>query len=125
LIPSNRRARPVFLRISLDETLKRVFHAEISGLKALKLEVMAKTTEKAPDAKAQLALDEARPESFEKAMAELDEIIDQMESGELPLEESLTSYKRGAVLIEYCRGSLAKIEQQVKVLEADLLKPYE
>jgi exodeoxyribonuclease VII small subunit len=87
---------------------------------------MAKTTEKAADnLKAPLALDEAKPESFEKAMAELDEIIDLMESGELPLEESLTSYKRGAVLIDFCRGSLAKIEQQVKVLEADLLKPYE
>jgi exodeoxyribonuclease VII small subunit len=87
---------------------------------------MAKTTEKAAvDAKEQLALDQARPASFEQAMAELDAIIDQMESGDLPLEESLTSYKRGAVLIDFCRGSLAKIEQQVKVLEADLLKPYE
>jgi exodeoxyribonuclease VII small subunit len=65
------------------------------------------------------------PESFEVAMAELEKIIATMERGDLPLEESLTSYKRGAVLIEYCRGSLAKVEQQVKVLESDLLKPYE
>jgi exodeoxyribonuclease VII small subunit len=67
----------------------------------------------------------AAPESFEVAMAELEKIIAMMERGDLPLEESLTSYKRGAVLVEYCRGSLAKVEQQVKVLEADLLKPYE
>jgi exodeoxyribonuclease VII small subunit len=65
------------------------------------------------------------PESFEVAIAELEKIIATMERGDLPLEESLTSYKRGAVLIEYCRSSLAKVEQQVKVLEADLLKPYE
>ena len=65
------------------------------------------------------------PESFEVAMAELEKIIATMERGDLPLEESLTSYKRGAVLVEYCRTSLAKVEQQVKVLEADLLKPYE
>jgi exodeoxyribonuclease VII small subunit len=65
------------------------------------------------------------PESFEVAIAELEKIIATMERGDLPLEESLSSYKRGAALIEYCRGSLAKVEQQVKVLEADLLKPYE
>jgi exodeoxyribonuclease VII small subunit len=67
----------------------------------------------------------ALPESFEVAMAELEKIIATMERGDLPLEESLTSYKRGAVLVEYCRRSLSKVEQQVKVLEADLLKPYE
>jgi exodeoxyribonuclease VII small subunit len=67
----------------------------------------------------------ATPESFEVAMAELEKIIVTMERGDLPLEESLSSYKRGAVLIEYCRGSLAKVEEQVKVLEADILKPYE
>jgi exodeoxyribonuclease VII small subunit len=65
------------------------------------------------------------PESFEVAIAELEKIIATMERGDLPLEESLTSYKRGAALIEYCRSSLAKVEQQVSVLEADLLKPYE
>jgi exodeoxyribonuclease VII small subunit len=86
---------------------------------------MSKSTEKPVSAKDSGAHAVDRPESFEKAMTELEEIIAQMESGELPLEESLTSYKRGAVLIEFCRGSLAKIEQQVKVLEADLLKPYE
>jgi exodeoxyribonuclease VII small subunit len=68
---------------------------------------------------------EDMPETFEQAMAELDGIIAEMERGDAPLEASLTSYKRGAVLIEYCRSSLAKVESQVKVLEADLLKPYE
>lgn len=67
--------------------------------------------------------DAATPESFEKAMSELEQIIEQMERGDAPLEASLESYKRGAVLIEYCRGSLTRIEQQVKVLEADVLKP--
>jgi exodeoxyribonuclease VII small subunit len=86
---------------------------------------MPKSTEKPADVNDASAQPVDRPESFEKAMAELEGIIAQMESGELPLEASLTSYKRGAVLIEFCRGSLAKIEKQVKVLEADLLKPYE
>ena len=63
------------------------------------------------------------PESFEKAMSELEHIIAQMERGDSPLEASLESYKRGAVLIEYCKSALTRIEQQVKVLEADMLKP--
>jgi exodeoxyribonuclease VII small subunit len=81
---------------------------------------------KSPDKTVEKGLPpENMPETFEKAMAELDGIIAEMERGDAPLEDSLTSYKRGAVLIEYCRNSLAKVESQVKVLEADLLKPYE
>jgi exodeoxyribonuclease VII small subunit len=37
-----------------------------------------------------------------------------MESGQLPLEASLTAYKRGAELLQYCRQQLADAEQQVK-----------
>lgn len=83
---------------------------------------MTKSSEKSGDKGSPV---ENMPETFEKAMAELDGIIAEMERGDAPLEASLASYKRGAVLIEYCRGSLAKVESQVKVLEADLLKPYE
>ncbi len=64
------------------------------------------------------------PASFEAAIAELEKITTLMERGELALEDSLASYRRGAELVEFCRQSLAKVEQQVKVLEADLLKPY-
>jgi exodeoxyribonuclease VII small subunit len=66
----------------------------------------------------------AQPSSFEAAMAELSELVSQMEAGELPLEASVSAYQRGSELIKYCAGQLDKVEQQVKVLDAGLLKPY-
>lgn len=62
--------------------------------------------------------------SFEAAMAELSELVSQMEAGELPLEASVSAYQRGSELIKYCAGQLDKVEQQVKVLDASLLKPF-
>ena len=57
-------------------------------------------------------------------MAELSELVTQMEAGELPLEASVSAYQRGSELIKFCAGQLDKVEQQVKVLDAGLLKPY-
>lgn len=62
--------------------------------------------------------------SFEAAMAELSELVTQMEAGELPLEASVSAYQRGSELIKYCAEQLNKVELQVKVLEAGLLKPF-
>ncbi|MFZ6842851.1 exodeoxyribonuclease VII small subunit [Undibacterium sp. RuTC16W] len=65
-----------------------------------------------------------QPESFEAAMSELSELVAQMEAGELPLEASVSAYQRGSELIKYCASQLDKVEQQVKVLEAGMLKPF-
>lgn len=65
-----------------------------------------------------------QPASFEEAMAELDQLVAQMEAGELPLEASVAAYKRGSELVKYCAAQLEKIDRQVKVLEGDLLKPF-
>ena len=63
--------------------------------------------------------------SFEHALAELESIVSQMESGELPLEQSLSAYRRGAELLRFCQKSLADVEQQVRLLnEAQQLQPY-
>lgn len=65
------------------------------------------------------------PKSFEHALAELEALVSQMESGQLPLEQSLAAYKRGAELLQYCQKSLADVEQQVRLLnEANVLQPY-
>lgn len=66
----------------------------------------------------------APPKDYESAVAELDAIVGEMESGQLPLEASLTAYKRGAELLQYCRQQLADAEQQVKILENGTLKPF-
>jgi exodeoxyribonuclease VII small subunit len=66
----------------------------------------------------------APPESFEQAMAELAQLVTQMESGQLPLEASVAAYARGSELVKYCAAQLEKVEAQVKVLEGDMLKPF-
>jgi exodeoxyribonuclease VII small subunit len=62
--------------------------------------------------------------TFESALAELESIVTRMEGGQLPLEQSLSAYKRGAELLKFCQGQLADAQQQVKVLEAGVLKNF-
>jgi exodeoxyribonuclease VII small subunit len=64
------------------------------------------------------------PASFEQAMAELAQLVTQMEAGQLPLEASVAAYARGSELVKYCAAQLEKVEAQVKVLEGDMLKPF-
>lgn len=66
----------------------------------------------------------ATPASFENAMAELAELVSQMESGQLPLEASVAAYQRGSELIQFCAAQLEKVELQVKILDAGMLKPF-
>ena len=66
----------------------------------------------------------AEPASFESAMAELEQLVANMESGELPLEASVAAYQRGSELVQYCAAQLERVEKQVKVLEGYMLKPF-
>lgn len=60
--------------------------------------------------------------SYEQALSELDTLVAKMEAGQLPLDQLLTSYQRGAQLLQFCRGRLDAVEAQVKLLEAGQLK---
>ena len=62
------------------------------------------------------------PVRFEEAMAELERLVEQMESGQLPLEAMLKAYERGASLIGVCRERLSAIEHQVQLLDGEVLK---
>ena len=64
------------------------------------------------------------PRSFETALAELEQLVERMESGELPLQESLAAYKRGAELLAYCQSALKDAQHQVQVLEKGMLQPF-
>ena len=66
----------------------------------------------------------ASPQTFETALEELEKLVADLEGGKLPLADSLAAYKRGAELLKYAQGELAQVEQQVKVLEGDVLKPF-
>ena len=59
---------------------------------------------------------EKEPKSFEAATAELDALVEKMEAGQLPLEESLAAYQRGTELLRYCERVLADAEQRIQVL---------
>ena len=63
-----------------------------------------------------------KPLGYESAMAELEEIVADMEAGRLSLEDSLAAYKRGAELLVFCRSRLEDAQQQVRVLEEGVLK---
>jgi len=75
-------------------------------------------------AKSQPSQFNAAPD-FEACMSELEAIVSQMESANLPLEQSLNAYKRGAELLQICQKSLANAEQQVRILtETNKLAPF-
>ncbi len=62
--------------------------------------------------------------SYEEALAELEQLVSRMEAGSLPLDQLLTAYQRGAILLAFCRGRLEAVEAQVKVLEDGQLQPW-
>ena len=68
--------------------------------------------------------DTAVPANYEVALHELEALIARMDAGEMPLDELLVSYQRGAVLLQFCRDKLQAVEDQVKVLEDGVLKPW-
>ncbi len=60
--------------------------------------------------------------SFEKALAELEKLVAQMEGGSLSLEQALASHKRGLELARFCQERLEAAQRQVRVLEGEVLK---
>ncbi len=65
------------------------------------------------------------PSSYEQALAELEQIVQAMEAGQLSLDDTLEAYKRGNLLLQYCRDKLQAVEQQVQVLDGAQLKPLQ
>lgn len=72
--------------------------------------------------KDQLAAADAAPADYESALAELEALVARMEGGALTLEDSLTAYRRGAVLVAFCQQQLEKVDQQVRVLDGETLR---
>ncbi|MFM1831166.1 MAG: exodeoxyribonuclease small subunit [Planctomycetota bacterium] len=60
--------------------------------------------------------------SFEQAMGELESLVERMEQGEVPLEESLKSFERGRALVERCRGILDAAERRIEQMGLDQLQ---
>ncbi len=61
---------------------------------------------------------------YEDALAELERLVQSMESGQMPLDKLLDNYRRGAELLGQCRAQLQAVEDQVKVLENGRFKDW-
>jgi exodeoxyribonuclease VII small subunit len=56
------------------------------------------------------------PKSFEDALQELEQILADIEGGDVGLEDSLVKYERGTFLIQHCRTVLSGAEKQIELL---------
>lgn len=54
--------------------------------------------------------------NFEAAMSELETIVNQLEKGELSLEESLKKFEQGILLVRQCKNLLQQAEQKIEFL---------
>lgn len=66
---------------------------------------------------------------FEKALEELEGLVERMEKGELSLEDSLQAFERGIALTRHCEKALRSAEQKVEILTReggeDRVEPFE
>ena len=63
------------------------------------------------------------PATYGEAVAQLEQIVSGLESGQLPLEDLLGQYQRGAQLLAFCRERLQAVEEPVRRLDYDVLRP--
>jgi exodeoxyribonuclease VII small subunit len=61
-------------------------------------------------------VDQDSPQSFEEALAQLEEVVRALEDGQIGLEESLSRYERGVGLIKRCQAQLRHAEQRIQLL---------
>jgi exodeoxyribonuclease VII small subunit len=57
-----------------------------------------------------------RPVDFEKSMQELEALVEQLERGDLPLEQAMQRFERGVALTRECQGALKAAQQRVEIL---------
>ena len=78
----------------------------------------------APDPAVPILASADASESYEQALADLERLVQAMETGQMPLDLLLDSYRRAARLLTVCRERLQAVEAQVKLLEDGQLKDY-
>jgi exodeoxyribonuclease VII small subunit len=64
------------------------------------------------------------PVSYEAALEEIEQLVARLESGLMPLDELLSGYQRGAALLAFCRDRLDQVENQIRVLDEGVIKPW-
>jgi exodeoxyribonuclease VII small subunit len=59
---------------------------------------------------------ENKPIDFEKALAELESLVERLERGDVPLDEALRTFERGVALTRHCQACLQAAQQKVEIL---------
>jgi len=62
---------------------------------------------------------EAVDQKFESALEELEQVVEQLESGELSLEDSLSAFEKGIGLVRFCNHKLSEVEKKIEMLVKD------
>ena len=70
-----------------------------------------------------------KPIDFEKALAELESLVERLERGDVPLDEALRTFERGVALTRHCQARLQAAQQKVEILlkrsGEPLVQPFE
>jgi exodeoxyribonuclease VII small subunit len=62
----------------------------------------------------------AKKSGFEQSLADLEELVQSLESGDIGLEESLEKFEKGIKLYKQCKKDLGAVEKKIKVLTDSL-----
>ena len=66
-----------------------------------------------------MANEDSSNKKFEVALQELESVVEQLESGDLSLEDSLAAFESGVSLVKYCNHKLNEVESKVQILLKD------
>jgi exodeoxyribonuclease VII small subunit len=66
-----------------------------------------------------MARKDAGNKKFETALEELEQVVEQLDSGELSLEDALAAFEKGVGLVKYCNEKLNDVEKKVELLVKD------
>jgi len=66
-----------------------------------------------------MARKDASDKKFESALEELEQVVEQLESGELSLEDSLSAFEKGIGLVRFCNQKLNEVEKKIEMLVKD------
>lgn len=72
-------------------------------------------------------MSDAKEVSFEEAMRELEEIVEKLEEGDVPLEKAITYYQEGMKLSKLCNDKLSNVQEKMTQImnEQGELEPFE
>ena len=66
-----------------------------------------------------MAKKESTHKNFEGALEELEQVVEQLESGDLVLDDSLAAFEKGVGLVKFCNQKLNEVEKKVELLVKD------